>query len=386
MTSESTTQNRYGHENIRRGRAASSRRFIAHPSHRLSASLSHWLSVSRLVLTLAVLLSGGSVAWGQTRYTLNITINGDGDQTKIPLSEFSEYDDNCVVEFNFNNIKDYNIAGHEIGFLRYYDWSDSGLSLTTPSGTINPGENYTIGKYTVGDLKTIAGTKGIHIQLYNAKLLSVVVVVPITDPFLNTPKSGVAFGSGSEEKNKTTDAYGDFTLSAANSVTDFTNIANVKYARIYVTDASGKKLDYDTKADGSNNLLEVVTGGQVAGISKKNGLYVYNGGSNLDLSGITVKLNAGVGNLKKYKVVALLSTDAATTDGSNVTKEPQWDYEYTYTFTYPETVEERVIQLDSELNTGSEIGTNYVALKYRTEAITYLTDEGGVDKDNCYSE
>lgn len=368
MTSESTTQNRYGHEYIRRGRAASSRRFFTQPSPSGLAC--------RLVLTLAVLLAGVNAAWGQTRYTLNITINGDGDGTKIPLSEFSEYDDNCVVEFNFNNNQGYNIAGQGIGFLRYYDWSDSGLPLTTPSGTINSGENYTIDNYTVGDLKTIAGTKGIHIHLYNAKLLSVVVVVPITDPFLNTPKSGVAFGSGSAEKNKTTDAYGDFTLSAANSVTDFTNITNVKYARIYVTDASGKKLDYDTKADGSNNLLEV-TGSQVAGTSKKNGLYVYNGGLNLELSGITVKLNAGVGNLKKYKVVALLSTEAATTDGSNVTKEPQWDYEYTYTFTYPVSIDEVKETLDESVLEGQ-----YVNLTKKDDIVSYF---GKADNTFCTS-
>ena len=203
-----------------------------------------------------------------------------------------------------------------------------------------------------------------------------VFVIPPKDLFLNTAKSGVVTGSGSAEKNKTTDAYGDFTLSAANSVTGFTNIANVKYARIYVTDASGKKLDYDTKADGSNNLLEV-TGGQVAGTSKKNGLYVYNGGSNLDLSGITVKLNAGVGNLKKYKVVALLSADAATTDGSNVTKEPQWDYEYTYTFTYPVSIDEVKETLDESVLEGQ-----YVNLTKKGDIVSYF---GKTDNTFCTS-
>ena len=203
-----------------------------------------------------------------------------------------------------------------------------------------------------------------------------VFVIPPKDLFLNTAKSGVVTGSGSAEKNKTTDAYGDFTLSAANSVTGFTNIANVKYARIYVTDASGKKLDYDTKADGSNNLLEV-TEGQVAGTSKKNGLYVYNGGSNLDLSGITVKLNAGVGNLKKYKVVALLSADAATTDGSNVTKEPQWDYEYTYTFTYPVSIDEVKETLDESVLEGQ-----YVNLTKKGDIVSYF---GKTDNTFCTS-
>ena len=386
MASESTTQNHSGHGIIRRGRAASSRRFFTQPSPSGLAC--------RLVLTLAVLINWAN-AWADTEVPINI-VSHQADCASILSSQFDDYDDDNVVVLTYHNNQGKDIGGWNIGgYDNYGSWNASN-SLSAPSGVPDNTDfnvNLTVGdlksaakkggsSYVNGSMNGVDGT-GVTFRIYNCQLLSAKIIVPVTDTFLNTAKSGVVTGSGSAEKNKTTDAYGDFTLSDANSVTDFTNIANVKYARIYVTDASGKKLDYDTKADGSNNLLEV-TGSQVAGTSKKNGLYVYNGGLNLELSGITVKLNAGVGNLKKYKVVALLSTDAATTDGSNVTKEPQWDYEYTYTFTYPETVEERVIQLDSELNTGSEIGTNYVALKYRTEAITYLTDEGGVDKDNWY--
>ena len=62
--------------------------------------------LSRVVLFVIFLLSGAGPAWGQTRHTLNITINGDGNETKIPLSEFSGYGDDCIVEFNFNNNQD----------------------------------------------------------------------------------------------------------------------------------------------------------------------------------------------------------------------------------------------------------------------------------------
>ena len=345
MTSESTTQNRYGHENIRRGRAASSRRFFTQPSPSGLAC--------RLVLTLAVIFAGGGVALGDERVPLTIT-----DGHHILSSEFDGYDDDLIVEINIHNNSSDSRNGWGIGgFANIDNWS--------PTYSINgkEGSDFVIG-VTIGVLKNAAknggtsyavsnGRTGITFNIYNdCSLSSVVVVVPETDSFINTAKSGVVPGSGSAEKNKTTDAYGDFTLSAANSVTDFTNITNVKYARIYVTDASGKKLDYDTKADGSNNLLEV-TESQVAGTSKKNGLYVYNGGSILDLSGITVKLNGGVGNLNKYRIVALLSTDDATTEGGNVTREPQWDYEYTYTFTYP--IYKKTFEIDDTYLSASEI-------------------------------
>ena len=367
--------NQLGYENNLRG-SASSRRLFTH--------LSPSGLACRLVLTLAVIFAGANASWGQGYYDvplLSVT-SGNGDNSVISSESFNSYDDSYTVELRYLSSNGGDINGWGIGKLGSKGNADSGEDINAPSISLPKGTTFVV-TYNVGKFKSVAGTSGgVQFRVWNADLKEVVILVP--DAFVNSAKIGKVSGIGFAEKNKATDAYGDFTLSAASSVTEFTNITNVKYARIYVTDASGKKLDYDTQVDGSHPLLEV-TGGQVAGSSKKNGLYVYNGGSNLDLSGITVKLNAGVGNLKKYKVVALLSTDAsASATGNTVNVEPQWDYEYTYKFTYPETVEERVIQLDSELNTGSEIGTNYVALKYRTEAITYLTDEGGVDKDNWY--
>ncbi len=376
VTSESTTQNRSGHGIIRKGRVASSRRFIAHPSHRLSASLSHWLSVSRLVLTLAVLLAGGNAAWGDE---VELWSNSTGAQ-QVELSS-------ATITANWPSSIESNSS------LRIYTQDNGFQYIATAWNKSSPffenSWNLQAGNYynsdescydipfsaCVSNVVDLLKNTGFVVQIagWGTQLITKISVYTpsaVVDPFLNTAKSGVVPGSGSAEKNKTTDAYGDFTLSAANSVTDFTNITNVKYARIYVTDASGKKLDYDTKADGSNNLLEV-TGGQAAGNSKKNGLYVYNGGSNLVLSGITVKLNAGVGNLKKYKVVALLSADAsANATGNTVNVEPQWDYEYTYTFTYP--VEERIVYVPAELNSTSEFTGDYVALKYFTETLDFF--------------
>ena len=355
MTSESTTQNRYGHENIRRGRAASSRRFFTQPSPSGLAC--------RLVLTLAILINWTN-AWADTEVAINI-VSHQADCASILSSQFDAYDDDNVVVLTYHNNKGQDIGGWNIGgYDNYGSWNASN-SLSAPSGVPDNTDfnvNLTVGdlksaakkggsSYVNGSMNGVDGT-GVTFRIYNCQLLSAKIIVPVTDSFLNTAKSGVVPGSGSAEKNKTTDAYGDFTLSAANRVTDFTNIENVKYARIYVTDASGKKLDYDTQVDGSHPLLEV-TGGREAGNSKKNGLFVYNGGSNLVLSGITVKLNAGVGNLNKYRIVALLSTDDATTEGGNVTREPQWDYEYTYTFTYP--IYKKTFEIDDTYLSASEI-------------------------------
>jgi hypothetical protein len=97
-----------------------------------------------------------------------------------------------------------------------------------------------------------------------------------------------------------------------------------------------------------------------------------------------------VGNLKNYKIVALLSTDAATTDGANVTKEPQWDYEYTYTFTYPSSVVEFSETLDESVLEGQSIkltkvndiltffGKNSSQFASSWFARWYVTDDGGV--------
>lgn len=333
----------------------------------------------RVMLLLAILLVGGN-AMADTEVPITI-VKHQNDCSSILSSEFDAYDDENIVVLTYNNNAGQDINGWGIGGYDHYGNWNASHSLNAPNPCPN-GSDFDI-NLTVGDLKSAArnggssyvtgymngveGT-GVTFRVYNCQLVSAKIIVPITDPFLNTPKTGVVSGSGSAEKDYTADAYGEFTLSAASSVTEFTNLANVKYARVYVTDASGAKLDYDTQADGTNNLL-VVTEGQQAGKSKKNGLYVYNG-SILDLSSITIRLNGGVGNLKNYKIVALLSTDEAITAGANVTTEPQWDYEYTYTFTYP--VEERIVFVPAELNSSSEFTGDYVALKYFTETLDFF--------------
>lgn len=65
----------------------------------------------------------------------------------------------------------------------------------------------------------------------------------------------------------------------------------------------------------------------------KYGYYLYNSDNALDLSGLTVKLNATAGKFPDYQVICLLSTDEAKAAyGNVVTEEPDWDVVFTYAF------------------------------------------------------
>jgi len=350
----------------------------------------------RVMLLLAILLVGGNAAWGQEKVSIVDKYNstwggtwapdGSGGGTYTPNGNWQ----GLVFQMNAD-LSDYTKVVFEYSqpttvltqiLVQRNNGGQLNNSIAAGASSLELSfDGQDVSNVTNIVLQNGEGTGPIYIK-------SVYLEKPVSDPFLNTPKTGVASGSGSAEMDKAADAYGEFTLSAASSVTEFTNLANVKYARVYVTDASGAKLDYDTQADGTNKLL-VVTEGQQAGESKKNGLYVYNG-SILDLSSITVRLNGGVGNLKNYKIVALLSTDAATTGGANVTKEPQWDYEYTYTFTYPSSVVEYSETLDESVLEGQSVkitkvndiltffGKNSSQFASSWFARWYVTDDGGV--------
>ena len=106
--------------------------------------------------------------------------------------------------------------------------------------------------------------------------------------------------------------------------------AVLTYARFYILH-NGEPLDL-SKNDG---LLEI-TGVTPAKQSPKKGIYgyyFYNYGNDLDLSGISVKLNAEAGHFPEYQVICVLSTQKArTATGNEVTEEPYWDVMFTYAF------------------------------------------------------
>lgn len=91
----------------------------------------------------------------------------------------------------------------------------------------------------------------------------------------------------------------------------------------------------------------------------KQGYYLYNSGNDLSLSGVTVTLNGA--DYADYRVVCLLSTDAAATATENVVAtEPQWDVEYTFAFT-------KVVTLDF-----SQLTNPYVQLNIHKDVLDYF--------------
>ena len=159
--------------------------------------------------------------------------------------------------------------------------------------------------------------------------LRYVFEIPESDEFLGKAKNVVEKGQGSKDIVKK-DTVASFQLDVVNDA-KFSDIKNVKYVRIQLCDVKGKAIEYD------ENLLEVMYDGNPAmkaGTKQKNGVYIYDT-DNFDLSKINITLNGGFGNMNKYVIKCLLSTDEAQemADGK-VTKEPDWNYEYTYWFNY----------------------------------------------------
>ena len=144
-----------------------------------------------------------------------------------------------------------------------------------------------------------------------------------------------------------------------------------KYARIYLTDAAGTKLNsWDT------SLLEVTYNGIAAtqgGSSNTNGVYVSDA-NGINFDNLSVTLKAGAGNFKNYKVVTILSNDAIT--GA---QEPAWDEQYTYSYTYPIVVEEREEMLSDEV-----IANQSVKLT-KTDYLTFFDKSAGQFASSWYA-
>ena len=307
----------------------------------------HTMAIAhRVILLLSLfLLSLGNVC-GQEyeeKVLIDSRVQGSPGSTNIYFTDLNQYEDSYKVHFYYeSNYTGTLPAGYGITLFKDFgvgfnnDWNSSYV-IRTSSDRYN-GEKYEEVK-TIGEIKRLAeqatgrslGNTGIAVYVWNSILIKATVEVPILDPFLNTARTPLlGEGFDSEEKDVNIDSYGSFSLIKIKDKIP-TLPDNIKYARIYVT-KDGRKIEYNTNIN-SKNLLEV-TGGQQAGESEKNGLYVYNGGDNLNLNAINVTLNAGTGNLDKYKIVVLLSTGTIT-DVNGAPKEPQWEYEYTHSFTYP---------------------------------------------------
>ena len=105
----------------------------------------------------------------------------------------------------------------------------------------------------------------------------------------------------------------------------------------------------------------------------KQGYYLYNSGNALSTNGITVTLNGT--DYADYRVVCLLSTDAAAAATDNVVEtEPQWDVQYTYSFT-------KVITLPY-----SHMGNPYVQLNYHQMVLDYFGRTEDEMKDRWHAD
>lgn len=315
----------------------------------------------RALLLLALLMGWVVSAQADDRVTILNVTSGNGDYSSINYSAFGSYDDSYTIELNYHNTQNQSIANWGIGRLGANSAADSGQEIHAPADA--PANSDFVVTYTVGQFKSVAGTSGgVQFRVWNANLLSVVVIVPVTDSFVNTWRGNKNETKNSKEIERTT-------LTATVDYTD----KSAKYARIYVTNATGTKQNsWDT------NLLEVTYNGIAAtqgGSSNTNGVYVSDtNGINFD--NLSVTLKAGAGNFKNYKVVTILSNDAMT--GA---QEPAWDEQYTYSYTYP-AYEQRFDLDESILNqTMVEIDNSSY---YRDLILTHYGKTANQIKDNWY--
>ena len=356
--------NRPGYENSRSGRTASSRRLFTH--------LSPSGLAQRLVLTLAVLLAGVNAAWGDEVELWT------GSDKNVSI------DRNTLVE---------NLSSFETSdFLRIYT-GDNGLTLNTnwsgqvlKIGTnISQGKNYnsTLGCYEIpltdfkdGFPETLSPYGENFVVISSSNITKITLASKPKDHFLNVAADGCASTSNDpgEEISREIESK-SITLAEA-------SLTNVKYVRIYVVNEKNK-------AQAPSGLYSVSYSGSPAatatqaGTDAKNGYYIYNG-SDLTLSDIKVTLTAGAGNFTKYKIVALLSNDLSTAsiEAGTMSKEPKWQKEYSYFFTYP--ADERIKKIQTELNSTTEKGENYIKFDYHEETMTALL--GAFDKTQAYNE
>ena len=300
----------------------------------------------RALLLVSFLMIGLGSTWGQEYDENDLPNNGN----QILRKDYEKYDEESLVVFTLKVTQQSIWSNSEFTISNL--WSGSPEKFTIDSDATSPYEIFADDLFTITcplkkimDMNKSQNTDGVQISgPWNTTLEYVKVKVPKPDEFINTGKNVIA-GAGSKRVDDRN--FGSESFNFSDIAIKGANLSGVTYARIYVTDADGSKLDYDTKADGTNDLLEV-TGSVSAGIYKKNGLYVYNNGTSL--SDFTVTLNAGEGKLDKYKIVVLLSTEST---GAMPNKEPQWNYEYTFTFIYP--AEEIYRLLDESEIEGSSV-------------------------------
>lgn len=268
-----------------------------------------------LLLITFMVVSVGSV-WGAetTLSTGNCNIDGAtfstsvGDATEIVLRVYCDIPTGSNVWFNTQWYRTFLDKAT-------YDTSDS--EYNSENGCLE----FNLSSSQVSTLKT----EGlIVLPNVSATISKVVWDLPAADDFLGSEATGATTANGSQEIARNTSTAQTIDLTGV-------SLSGVKYARIYLADVSGTALSDQSKLtvtyDGNASVA--------AGSSTKNGVYVYNAGDNLDLSKVSITLDAGEENFDKYQIICLLSTSQGTPAAGPLTKEPDWNLTYTFTFTYP---------------------------------------------------
>jgi len=284
-------------------------------------------SLARRALLLLTLLCVGlgnvwgeeTVMWENASGADNITISGSDISTKFPGLSAS-----TVIRVYTTDKGLWVGTGWNQDLLDTSKFTDKKILAESPyfKGTYY---EFEIEADCVADAVSKLTTQGLTLYPQGgAKATKVTFETPV-DNFEGVAKSGSVSGN---DITKYLTTQTSLTL----DVTKATDLLSgtAKYARFYV-------LHNEELVNLSSNttLLEVsgVYPDKQSPSKGKYGYYLYYSGSDLNLSGLTVKLNAATGKFPDYQVVCLLSTNAAkAATGNVVSEEPDWDVVFTYSF------------------------------------------------------
>ena len=236
---------------------------------------------------------------------------------------------------------------------QYLFWDDNGsVVVTLPEGTARL-ECYA--------LTSVYNWSGNCVESNGGTLIT--YTVPAPDTFESSLKTGGSKGYYLKDYIET---------ETSSTAVDFSKAleklgSTPKYVRFILT-KNGEAVDPTGKL--------VITGASPAPqqTSKpKQGYYLYNNGNDLSFTGVTITLNGA--DYADYRVVCVLSTDAAAAATGNVVEtEPQWDVQYTYSFT-------KITMLRF-----SQLTNPYVQLNIHDQVLSYFGKTEEEMKDSWHAD
>ncbi len=313
----------------------------------------------RLLLLMLMMVMGIGSAWGEE----TVLWSGTGDRAEISNTDMTTSFGSAtdVVLRVYCNLTSGDVYIATLWYQKFLDKDDykSSDSEYDSSGFLE----FSLNAAMISQLKS----QGLLVQSQNGASLSSKITwdVPAANTFLGSEADGATTVSGSKEIAKETSIPQSFDLTGV-------SLTGVKYARIYLADASGNALADQGKLtvtyDGNTAIA--------AGSSEKNGVYVYDAGNNLDLSKVSITLDAGTGNFANYQIKCLLSTSEGTPAAGPLTKEPDWNLTYNYKFTYAVTPVPITLSAANH-----DFSKSYLELNYHDDAFTRL----GIANDGSIS-